>query len=231
MAAKKRRNKIGREEALATTAQLNRMGYTETDIAKKLGVSQPQVSYDIKKIKERYRDAILQTRHAIVIEKLETLQDIRKGVTEEFQHSKALQKVVTEKEPERKCLVCQGLGQIAVPSGDEIKVCDACKGKGKTGGVVKRTETAGGDYRAYYSIILDTLKQERELLGLDEATKIDVKTTGWDEVLDEVSVSVNTGDIIEAEIIKALPAPNLSNSNGPSTNGDIHANGDDKAGK
>jgi hypothetical protein len=76
MAANKR-TKTEREAALAKVAELDRDGFGQVAIARMLGVSQPQICYDLKQVRKRYRETQLATVKAAVNEKLDQLRQVR----------------------------------------------------------------------------------------------------------------------------------------------------------
>src|SRR5689334_9369751 len=55
--ARPKRSKVQREKDLATIAQAYLQGDTQADIAARIGVSQPQIAYDLKTLQERWRTA------------------------------------------------------------------------------------------------------------------------------------------------------------------------------
>lgn len=55
MAARKRK-KLQRESDLAIIAELYLQGWQQSDIAARIGITQPQVSYDLKVIQKRWRE-------------------------------------------------------------------------------------------------------------------------------------------------------------------------------
>lgn len=72
------RTELEREELLAEAAVLDRMGFTQSSIAKKLGVTQPTVSSWLKETKARYNATILEARQEIAARELATLMDVRR---------------------------------------------------------------------------------------------------------------------------------------------------------
>lgn len=138
-------------------AELDRAGFNQYEIARDVKLTQPMVSGRLKKIREGYNTSILAERRAYVIEKLALLADIRK----------------------RAIIACEKSGEdLRRVLREEL---ESVSGKG---GYTKRAETTEARTPAaeYMRIVLDTIKQEREMLGLDEAVKIDLQG--------EVSVNV-----------------------------------------
>jgi hypothetical protein len=67
--------------------ELDSMGYGQVAIARLLGVSQPQVCYDLKVVRERYRQTQLETVKASVNQKLEQLRLVRREAFEAWDRS------------------------------------------------------------------------------------------------------------------------------------------------
>jgi len=203
--ANKRKTKLDREHALAETARLARMGYPVRLIGEKLGVSHTQVVYDLKIVKRRYAETVLGSRNELVKERLEQIKDVCWEAVEAYEKSKVpATKVTTESEPERECPVCAGEGWVVrrrkakpedvevgeaesgrrgirfLPGGtlvEEDKVCFKCDGKGILGGLIKKTEQVEERLPAnqFLQTVLDTVKQTRDLLGLDAPKKVDMR--------------------------------------------------------
>ena len=141
------------EEVLVEVGRLDRMGLSQYEIARRVKVSQPMVSGYLAKVRERYKRSILAERHEAVVEQLELLKDVRRRAFEALDESgKDWRKVLLE--------------ELSNQSGD--------------GGYRKRAETTEARTPAaeYMRIILDTVKQTRELLGLDEVVKLDIELKG-----------------------------------------------------
>ena len=250
-AGPKRKSKWEREQALAETARLSRMGYTQWQIAEKLGVSGPQVHYDQQIIKKRYAETQLGSRAELVNEKLSQLEDVCKEAAEAYEQSKLpAKKVVEERAPEWDCPVCDGEGWVikrrkAKPTdieGDglrilegvqfveEDKLCFKCEGRGVRGGVIKVTEQTEERLPAneYLTTILNTVKQGRELLGLDAPKKVDMRAAvaqvSWEQLcldLPPAEVPDPAQLAIEAVIQGILPS---TAEIVPESNGDGVAN-------
>jgi hypothetical protein len=69
MAANKR-TKTQREAALARVAELDRDGFGQVAIARMLGVSQPQICYDLKQVRKRYRKTQVSNVEAAIHQKV-----------------------------------------------------------------------------------------------------------------------------------------------------------------
>jgi predicted transcriptional regulator len=86
--AANRRTKTEREAVLAKVAELDLNGYGQVAIARLLGVSQPQVSYDLKVVRKRYRETQLATVKAAVNRKIDQLADVRSEAWEAWDESR-----------------------------------------------------------------------------------------------------------------------------------------------
>jgi transcriptional regulator with XRE-family HTH domain len=76
------------EATRAEIARLDRSGLTQQQIGEQLGMSQQLVSYNLRKIRHQYLKAQVINRHAIVIEKLAELKDIKREAWERYEQSK-----------------------------------------------------------------------------------------------------------------------------------------------
>lgn len=186
MAAPKRDTRLKREKALEETERLHLRGWSQNKIAKKLGVSQPQVCQDIKTIRERYKQEQMEHRAVYVREKINQLRVVMDEAWEAWERSKrdALKKVEEE-------------------------------GTTGEGGYSKtRKEKARKDpANEYLKTIVECLKQERELLGLDEPTKVDanLNVINWDALAKEVDTAP---DVIEVKLKEALSLSTRQITNG-----------------
>ena len=92
-----KRTKTEREEALAQVAMLDKRGWNQYDIARRLGVSQGQVSYDLKIVRKRYREVQLQEIGDKVALAVMQYQEIMREAWEAWERSKLdAMKTVTE---------------------------------------------------------------------------------------------------------------------------------------
>jgi hypothetical protein len=152
---------------------LDREGYTVTAIAGIVGVSKQQVSYDLKRIRERHLKASIAERAAMVAEKLEELRDIRAQAWQAWEES--LGHMADE-------LVKKVLDRIK----DEIERCSTLGDKidlDALDGI--RVEVAKKPNMESLRVILACIRQERELLALDSAktTPVHASKLGWDALL------------------------------------------------
>ena len=216
------RSDVEKEADMAEIGRLHRMGFTYREIAAKTGISLPTIAKDLKAIKARYNEAHTLDRAAIIRERLDLLQDIKNEAFKAWERSKrdAIRRT-TKKVPLREDDGGEGLkgslkkkppkrgkGRIPKePSTDELKRMF----------VTELTEVREGRLPAseYMNIVLKTIEQERALLGLDEALKVDLTGVGsfWDALIVARQGSpVRGDDALEAEIVRvdhsatALPA-------------------------
>lgn len=189
MSAPKRNTKLKREKALEETERLHLRGYSQNAIAKKLGVSQSQVNYDIKKVRERYKEEALEHHAVYVREKINQLRAVAQEAWEGWERSKKQALEIREEEG------TTGEGGWSKTSKTKKRVSGACE---------------------YLRTILDCLKQEAELLGLEAPKRVDanMNVINWDALASEID---NSPDLIEVKLNEALngiPRQIESNGNG-----------------
>jgi predicted transcriptional regulator len=168
-------------------AELDRLGFSQREIAHRLGVSQPQVCYDLRKIRERYKEAAQVEITEKIQEKLAQYRGLRVELYEAWLRSMvAFEKVVTELNPK----------------GNVLRII--------------RTIRARLPSPEFMALILDTYQAERDLLGLDAPPKAPVKgqmgvslDVNWeppprnpDPVLTD-----NVDDLLEDQVPGQLPPP------------------------
>lgn len=182
------------------------MGYSIREIALKvLGgrVSHATVVNDIKEIKQRYNESILESRQALVRERLDLLRDIRQEAFEAWERSKEnAEKRTTKMTPGLEALLKKrkrGARGRRDQKGQEVTTDQL-----KDMFISELTEVVEGRLPAseYMNIILKTVEQERALLGLDEALKVDMSVG-----------SLNWSDLFPppraAEPVRVVDAPRL----------------------
>lgn len=153
------RTPVQREEALLTVANLSRRGYSQSEIASKMGVTQQQVSYDLQIIKKRYAAMQEEDFLAYRYEKILQLKDIRREAWEAWEKSKEdYRKLVQEDYTDSK-------------GGTSTKITDITEGR------IPANE--------FLKTILETLKEENELMGAYPTKKLDIKAEviNWDQIM------------------------------------------------
>jgi hypothetical protein len=147
------RTKTQREADAAEVERLDRRGYSQREIASRVGVAPSQVCYDLKLLRKRYQDTQLAERSAAVAEKLEQYREVRREAWEAWDRSK------DNKEKEIKEKI-SNLAQQAEPgTGEKLKAVITTEGR-----------LPGNEY---LRTIVQTFQDERELLGLDAPKKLE----------------------------------------------------------
>jgi transcriptional regulator with XRE-family HTH domain len=169
----------------AETLSLLRRGWTQTDIAAKLGVSQSQVSYDWHMVARRMaRDMEEDAKHLVLL-KLEEYGEIKREAWKAWEDSKREQVTLTTEE-------------TSTPASPGRR------------GTIRRRETSvltpGMAGVGYLRLVLQCLEAERNLLGLDQAKKVQMGgrvTLNWD-ILSQGIPEDGVPDEVEAEIARAM---------------------------
>jgi hypothetical protein len=163
-----RRSKTEREADRAEAARLDRNGYTVTAIAKIIGVSKQQISYDLKRIRERHLKSCVAERAAKVAEKLEELQDIKANAWQAWEESLGN--------------IADGLAErILARIRAKVERCSKLKDQidpALLNGI--KVEITGKPNTECLRIILGCVQQERELLALDSVGKTDAAPLKFD---------------------------------------------------
>lgn len=182
--ANKCKTKTDREAHLERVAQLDRRGWSQWQIANELGVSQALVCQDLGKIRARYKESMLRAHEELVAEKIVQYQDIRREAWAAYDKSQR----DSDKE------VCEYAQVSEGTDGGDYAVSEQR---------IKRITTREGRLpaNAYLTTILSTLQAERELLGLDEARKVEatVHVVDWAKLFERRQ---DAGDPVEDKIAK-----------------------------
>lgn len=184
-------------------AELDLIGYTQMEIADKVRVSQTTVGTFLKELRQRYKDAGVYDHAAMVYEKRQQYRYVRKLAIEA--HIRCL---------EGNLEVVETHELRAVVEGDEADAGEGPKPKRGRGGqrqrlaarmkkvreVIARKGMAGAS--GWLSIVMDTLRAECQLLGLNAPDKVDVNQTT--RVIDWAALmSAGAGpETIEGELAK-----------------------------
>lgn len=189
MPARKSASDTDREERILKTAMYDRRGYSQSDIAKLLGVSQTQVSLDLKLVRSRYTERMIEDKSGLTNEMREHYRDIRREAWIQWERSKlASQKEVTQ--------------TIGGADGEEKER------------VTRTVEGRCGD-PAYLQTIIKTLDSERDMLGLNAPKDINIKAQvlNWDMLADPATGGLpfeEPPDLIEQQL-RALESATLEN--------------------
>lgn len=144
-------------------AHLTRRGWTQVEIATKIGVSQKTISLYLKDIRRLWAENVTWEITEYVAEKLDQYREIRKEAWSAWERSKeSYKRTVTEKGHKRTLTVKLGEG----PKGRRETPATADENKLV---VLKRVLTKEGRVPAvqFLQVVLETLEAERRLLGLD----------------------------------------------------------------
>lgn len=79
---------LDREARLVKVAELDRQGYSQSEIAKKVGVSQPMISKDMALIRKRYEASIVHDKGSKIEWTVQCLRDVMRECWEAWQRSK-----------------------------------------------------------------------------------------------------------------------------------------------
>lgn len=165
------RDPLQREADLQEVAKLTRLGYNQAEIVVKLDgrVCHQQVSYDLETIRKRHLDSIIDDRRVLALEALEVIRLVRKEAYLAWMKSQE----------------------------DEETLVDESQ-TGNRGASSRQTHKKKGQVGnpEFLKIIRDTVKDERELLGLDEAVKIDITSEGN---------RINWHELCQPQVIKVDP--------------------------
>jgi hypothetical protein len=181
---KYRKRKIETAEVEAEIAKWDRFGLTQRRIVVKIQenlgikISQPIVCRAIQRVRAEYRESALMHRNEMVVQEMKVLVDVRAEAIEAWERSKRnSRKVIRKKVPPRDCFKCKGTG-----AGGNKGPCKVCGGKKVIKFPPEVTSTVEGRLPAseYLNVIIQTNRAIRELLGLDEAIKLDVTTKSID---------------------------------------------------
>lgn len=215
MAEERERNprdvKLNRQQRITRVAWLHRRGWTQEQIAAEVGVTQAQVSRDLKLARGFYKSLAAGEVKELIEERTEQYRDTLRELWAAWERSKQdAVKVVEERQPEEECVSCDGTGKRVSAKGEE-RTCGSCKGKGTVGGLIKVVKTVEGRLpdAAYANQILRVLDQLTALQGLEPAKKMRVTgtTIPWDELVKAAGVVTGTPpeqDRVKQRMIEAL---------------------------
>jgi hypothetical protein len=190
MATNKTRNRTEREHQLAEVATLHEQGLTQVKIAKAVGVSQPQVAYDLRIIQTRYRATQVDKVDGRVAKIREQYREVRREAWLAWERSKEDAGMVVEDFANAK-------GSYASREGIERRI--------------RRVVTRAGRLPAnqYLLTILAALKAERELDGLDAerpaAPMVNVVVAGavfWSGLAKQVAAQMPLA--VETRVLRAV---------------------------
>jgi predicted transcriptional regulator len=180
-----------RDADIARIAKLDRRGYSQSEIARVVGVSQQQISEDLKVIRKRYREEAMAEYKERVEEKRAQLREVRAEAWRAWERSKKDARKVVE---------------------EERTLSDGTEGS------EKKTTTTEGQLpdATYLRVVIETLRDECSLDGLNAPQKVNanVNVIDWGELFkrtmdSEVDQVEQRLAEIEAEVLAGpvLPTP------------------------
>jgi hypothetical protein len=141
-----KRTRTERTEVLAETARLDRLGYTQRQIAARLGTTAGMVNYDLKKIRRQYLESANVSTAEKIGEMLASYRDRRQELYEAWLKSMT----------------------------DLVKTIEELNSKGEVRRLLRVIKERLPNPR-YQELLLKTYQAERDLLGLDAPPKVVVK--------------------------------------------------------
>lgn len=164
------RGALEREQDLEKVARWHRLGFSHREIVEKLDgkISISQVSGDLTLIRRRCLESMIEDRRIMALETLEAIRLVRKEAYLAWLRSQEDSQEIRDKQ-----------GTTDAGSYSEQQHTK----KGQVGNPV------------FLQIIRETLKDERDLMGLDEAIKVDITTNGnsinWHELTTPTVIKVD----------------------------------------
>jgi len=141
------------EADLAETSRLSRMGFSPVEIVRQFDgrVSLAEVTRDLKTIRQRFLDSMIEDRRVMAMEARELIRDVRRMALQAWFKSQEDAERLVSKE----------------------KTTDNGTTSEQTH--IKTGQTGNPEF---LKIINDTIERECKLMGLDEAIKIDLTSDG-----------------------------------------------------
>jgi hypothetical protein len=177
MAANRFDTPAQREQHLTKVAALYEQGMWQTDIAKQLGCSQPQISYDIRTLREEWYKSRIRDFDAHVARELATIDFVQLEAEQAWFKSK--------EDKERK--------ELSDTTGDKVSTRKSIKKEGQA-----------GDGR-FLEVIIRCSQERRKILGTDapikmEHTSIDPHSMTDDQLNRELAGLANLDPRLRAAI-------------------------------
>jgi len=196
MAAPHTRGKGERARRLAKIAKLERQGYTQAEIAKMLGCTQPAVSVALTKVRNHYLNVMEEDVRVSQGHKSAQVMDVFREAVKGWKHSWG--KIAAELKQEL-------LAELAAALEGEEGV-EELLGLLKTKGLTVRVQAAPRN--EFLQTMLSCVSQWRAIHGLDAPKQVDMKHSGgvsldWTQLVQAVGED-ETEDKIEKELLKML---------------------------
>lgn len=185
--AKPTRKKIKRQADLETIATLYLQGWKQTEIAQELGVSQQQISYDLKTLQSRWAETAARKIDEAKAEELAKIDRLERAYWDKWEESQGRFKSVTVDRE-----------QMVIDQDNKVhKGAQRVGVDGKDGEIVRRStriEERIGDPK-FLDGVQWCITQRCKILGINAPTKTENKLilpkqyVGLDELLAEAGIS------------------------------------------
>jgi predicted transcriptional regulator len=212
VASSKLTTKTVKEEVKAEIARLDRRGYSQTQIARRLresgvaSLSQPMVTYYLRQIRDEYKDVVRAERQAMITEKLEQLREVRAEAWDAWERSKGnTRKRVVEKapvkdnegeDPPSRMKTSRGSKAAKRPELQVEEVMRRIRVVVTTEGRLPASE--------YLQIVKQTVELEMKLLGLLEDKTVNntqnVLMINWDALVAPTPITDPVDEILATKI-------------------------------
>lgn len=197
MAANKRLSKTAREAVLAEVAKLDGRGYTQREIAERLKVSQPQISYDLKVLRERYGTNQQMSVTAKREQQRQRLLDVLHEAWESWERSKQNTMEVTDE-------YVVPYAKAKPGDGDSAGATDTDNGTPPSNPVLrKRTKVRKQRLpdTGYINVALKAMSMLNDLDGLEAPKRVENSNLNlnWDMLTGDLPTGP-VPDLVEAEI-------------------------------
>jgi predicted transcriptional regulator len=213
------RTKIEREADLDRIAELYLQRYKQAEIAEILGVTQQQISYDLKKIQKRWSESALRSFDQAKAEELAKIDELERVYFDAWRRSQGeieiksvdRERVVLDSENK----MYKGVEALSIPLVDEDGIT-----VGKEGEIVRtsrRTEYRVGE-KAFLSGVEWCIQQRIKIFGIAAPTKIaPTDPTGEKEYGSELSDEGTINRVVALfDAARARRAASPTSENNPS---------------
>ena len=188
MARKKAETKAEKEARLATVSRMYLRGRYQHEIAAATGVTQQQISYDLKTLMDRWKESGIRDLDAYKNEQLQKIDELERESWEEWYRSKNEREIsVTEKFTSEPGVVAAD-GQVVRDTGaknkPEMKTRAQLRREGQTGNT------------SYTATIQWCIEQRCKILGLEAPRRTELSGPDGAPVNIQASVSVDSRQMI-----------------------------------
>ncbi len=170
--AEPKRNRIEREQALAQVAEMYLHGRTQASIGQELGVSQQQVSYDLKILQGRWQKSAMMNMEAVKARELAKVDTLEREYWQAWEASKG----------EQQRSVIEKSANADIPARARVW-----------------KENRNGDPR-FLDGIQWCIERRCKILGIDAPTKVDMRVQDLDAAIDAELAKLATGSQVHAPL-------------------------------